>query len=200
MVKDRPEMGRYVRKEDPIWQYCARQYGGEAIGEHIVWNNTQPLDRFNASHIVPHHGKAGQILVAVQRAGAARANNCEELWLMATYELFNIRNHTRQDAVWEAALSGEIDRTEYIRRTALLEYEAFPYLAAAYKALWKPAVEAKGIKTTPSEWGLTLPGTGEEWLKQYGEPRPYPWGVYGKNYDEAMLSLLRARPHNPLSL
>ncbi|MCW3098310.1 MAG: hypothetical protein JWL77_3928 [Chthonomonadaceae bacterium] len=194
MVRDRPEMGRCVHKGDPIWQFCARQFGGEASGVSIDWNNSLP-DGANGDHQIPYGSQVGYIRVRSYDPGRKQDNTCEELWSYAVYELCNIRSNKQQEVIWYAALSGKINRQEYIKRSAVLEYQALPYTVWIYNTLWKPGMEAKGIETTPDLWGLDVPDTADEWLAQYTDPNGYPWD-YGKQYDDAVMPILRQRSND----
>lgn len=193
MVRDRPEMSRYVQKGDPVWDFCARQFGGEAIGAGIEWNNSLPVGA-NSDYQIPDGNQSGDICVRIYDPYTHKKNTCEELWSYALYELCNIRSNKQQEVVWDDMLSGKINRSEFIKRKAQLEYQAYPYTVWIYNTLWKPSMEAKRIKTTPSLWGLTVPDTADAWFEQYRytDQNSYPWN-YGKEYDEAVMPILQQR-------
>lgn len=193
MVRDRPEMGKYVHPGDPIWEFCAHQYGGEAIGQRILWNSAPPVGGATAEHELPYMGSVGKIRVSLIDPERKTSNTCEELWSYACFELCNIRQFKSQDDAWDAALTGKINRQEYIKRASQLEYRAYPYTLWIYNTLWKPAMDTKGIQTRPELWGSTIPGTVDAWFAQYEfeESKTYPAVPYGTGYDEATMPILR---------
>lgn len=196
MAKDRPEMGRYVSKTDAVWQFCARAFAGEAIGEPVLWENGMPEgDRYTSDHQDPFEGKRGYIRVRkVYGAGdeRGRALSCEELWSCVVYEIENIRNCKGFDALYETALQGRMSREEWVRENSRLEYDALRRTAKDYEQLWLPLAETRQIFSKNAFWGTDIPATYEAWISQYRDPDGYPWDVYGRYYDLSIVPYVRS--------
>jgi hypothetical protein len=195
MVKDRPEMGRYVTKTDPVWKFCARAFAGEAIGERIFWESSLPTGReYQSDHQDPYQGQKGNIRIRKQYASGDLAGtglSCEELWSCAVFEIENLRNHAAFIALFESGLQGKLSREEWIREHTKLEYGALRRTAAQHQKLWQPMAEARGIRSSSEYWGIDVPNNYESWISLYTDPKGYPWDAYGRWYDREILPYAR---------
>jgi hypothetical protein len=194
MLKDRPELGRYVSKADPIWQFGSRAFAGAAIGEPILWKSGTPGEGYRSESLGPFQGQQGYIRIRKTRAfgdGRGQLLSCEELWSCAVFEIENIRNHRAFDVLYRMALKGELTREEWIRENSRLEYGALRRTADDFKQLWLPMARNRSISITMSFWGADTPTTYEIWISQYRDPNSYPWDVFGRYYDRQIVPYVR---------
>ena len=196
MVKDRPEFTHYVSKDDPIWQFCVRAFAGEAIGEHILWNNGLPEgDPYSSDNFGPYEGRLGYIQIRNNYASGENRGQpltCEELWSCAVFEIENIRNHKAFMALYYRALDGKLSREEWIRGCSRLEYEALRRTRKHFTKLWAPLFRTRPITVTSTCWGANIPETYEAWISYYRDPRSYPWDVFGEYYDSRVVPYVRS--------
>ncbi len=195
MVGDRPEMTRYVAKGDPLWQFCARAFAGEIIGERIFWEGSLPAgNEYQSDHRDPYKGEKGYIRIRKEYGSGYLEGTllpCEELWSCAVFEFENLRNHNAFTMLFERGLQGKLSREEWIRQHTRLEYEALRRTAAQYQKLWRPQAEKRGIWTSGQYWGADIPTNYESWISLYRDPGSYPWNVYGRWYDREILPYVR---------
>lgn len=194
MVHDRPEMRRYVQPRDAVWKYCVRQFAGENVGERISWNKAMP-DGFDADHQYPSPGEKGYIRVrpAHNLPGEnGKAQNCEELWSCAVFELTNIQSAKADYKLYLKVFEGGMTRDTYIRGEAEMEYRALRKTAVLYRQFWTPLIRGKNIATDPTLWGVDIPSTYDKWIAGYTDRRGYPWNPFGKYYDDEVVPYLRA--------
>src|SRR5882724_942113 len=194
MVKDRPALARYVSKTDAVWQFCARAFGGQAIGERIFWENSLPGGDYQSDHQGPYEGKSGYIRIRKNYSSGGNWGQpltCEELWSCAVFEIENIRNHKAFTALYEMALKGELSREEWIRENSRLEYGALRRTAEDYGQLWVPLEMTRSLPTTRAYWGGNCPPPFEIWISQYRDPDSYPWDVFGQYYDQQIVPYVR---------
>jgi hypothetical protein len=203
MVKDRPEMQKYVTPDSPIWHWCVRQFAGVSLGERLNWNKGD-LDprffsgRYDAMNQPPSEGKPGYIEIREMHADGekkGRKQSCEELWCHAVYELNNITYSAERERIWTAALAGRITKQSFVEQYSRSEYQAYGGTARIYRAFWKPLAAARGApEGAPEEWGDGIASTYEEWISRYTDPSGYPWDVFGKYYDEQVVPYLSKLP------
>lgn len=196
MVKDRPEMGRAVFQADALWQFCTRCFGGEAIGETVLWDSALPLQKgYEAENDGPSDGRKGYIRVRkIHVAPETRGQplTCEELWSCAVFELENLRNHPACHALYEMALKGQLTREDWVRESSKLEYAALRRTAQDFRALWRPLARTRDLSETPWLWGVGCPPTYEAWILQYNDPNGYPWDAFARYYDHQIVPYLRS--------
>jgi hypothetical protein len=196
MVKDRPEMARYVRPTDPVWKYCQRAFAGEAIGQRVYWDSALPdTDETAAEHMGPVGNDPGYIRVREKYATGFQKGTpltCEELWSSAVYELENIRGTKGFDALYKLACDGKLTREQWIRENTKLEYGACRRTAKLYRTLWLPVAKARGNPTVGTEWFADAPSTYEGWISLYTDPNGYPWNDWGRYYDDEVVPYLRS--------
>lgn len=196
MVKDRPAMGRSVRNTDALWQFCARCFGGQAIGETVLWDSALPQDKgYDSENLGPFEGRKGFIRIRKNHDSAQTRGqplSCEELWGCAVFELENLRNHRAFHSLYEMALKGQLTREDWVRENSKLEFSAFRRTAQDYLVLWRPLAITRQLSQTPARWGGGTPATYEAWIVQYNDPTGYPWDVFARYYDEQVLPYLRS--------
>ena len=197
MLEDRPAMqaltcvdgSDYVLTEDmlPI-RWAAKHFNGHGLLNHIRWNPQFIRVPTTAQHLAPRHKTAGYIQVMPHDTdGSARTS--EQMWAGVIFELHNIQYSYRQAELWHMANTGELSRSQWIRRAVECEYNAALETAAFYYQHWKPWAEIRGIKTTPREWFTKLPADFDTYYKYLlladGD---YPLKFYGPYYDLMQLN------------
>jgi hypothetical protein len=190
MVKDRPEMARWVREEDAVWEFCVRGFAGAAIGESILWNSTIPLQDFRADHLGPYKGAKGYIrLRNIYASGEYRGKPlpCEVLWAGVVFEIENMRSTSGFNLLHSLAIQGKLTREEWILGHTKLEYAACHRAAEDYQRLWRPLAATRPVSRTPELWGCNLPKTYEAWIILHNDPKGYPWNVFGAYYDQTVM-------------
>jgi hypothetical protein len=196
LAKDRPELMRFILKDDPIWQFCVRAFAGAAIGERIKWDNTLPERQgYRAESLGPYKGRSGFIRIRSNSDSAddrGRLLGCEELWACCVYEIENIRNHKAFMALFHRALAGKLSREEWIRGCSRLEYNALRRASKDFTTLWLPLARTRQVTITDSFWGADIPPTYEEWISQYRDPDSYPWEVFGAYYDRKIVPYVKS--------
>jgi hypothetical protein len=190
LAADRPELTRYVSKADPVWQFCARAFAGELLGERIRWDSGLPANDYPADHATPT--KDQKAFIRVRKTYASGENrgqplSCEELWACVVFELENIRSSKAFLALHERGLRGELTREQWIGEHTRLEYNAFRRTAHNYARLWQPIGLSRALTSQSEQWGIGLPPTYEAWLAQYRDPNGYPWNPYGRFYDNVIV-------------
>jgi hypothetical protein len=196
MVNDRPEMKRYVGKEDAVWQFCARGFAGETCGKHVNWDSGLPAGTYRAQHRGPYRGENGAIRIREIYADGHMKGEplpCEELWAGAIFELENIRNTLAFDDLYKRAFNRGIGREEFIRESTRLEHAALLRAAKDYVKLWKAMADDKSIPTSGHYWNTHIPADYDKWISKYNDPNGYPWDSIGKYYDEEVVPYLRSR-------
>ena len=198
MVADRPQMKQYVQKGDSVWQYCARQFAGEACGQKITWNPDppHPPDDYDADHQYPTDTQQGYIRIRrLSGAGAMRGKerNGEDMWQNAIFELNNIRSAKQFDRLFEDALAGKLSKEQWIKGNTQLEYTAYRNSVRIYRILWLPLMRSKGIASNPDLWWPDLPDTYEAWIALYTDKSSYPWDSWGKSYDDDIVPYLKSK-------
>jgi hypothetical protein len=195
MAKDRPEFTRCISKDDPVWQFCGRAFGGAAIGERVLWDNTPPVDQgYRSENLGPYQGRSGFIRIRkISDSGEDRGRplSCEELWSCAVFEIENIRNHKAFMALFCQALAGKVSREEWVRECSRLEYSALQRTKKDFAKLWLPLVGTRSITVTKSFWGADIPETYEAWISLYRDPNDYPWDVFGAYYDNQIVPYVK---------
>lgn len=194
MMRDREEMGTCVEKGDVIYEWAARQFAGEAVGQRIYWSSNPPDCPPDCLSSIqsPYKSFNGYIAIREHYAAGSKIRQkilCEELWACAVYELYNISYAPESNALHEAALAGRFSKQEFVMNLAKIEYHAEQQTAQFYWAMWRPWAENKGLVTSESHWFTSNPDTYDEWIRQFTDPAGYPYSYYSRDYDE------RIAPH-----
>jgi len=186
MLHDRPQMARNIDRQSPIWQWCARQFAGEAYGQRIDWNRENPAAANNGgSSGGPENGTHAYIQVDGMQPGADGKpvpRSCSALWCLAVYHLIGLINRTEFDLTYYQALAGKLSRDQYIEKNTRLDYLNIRKTALVYEHVWQNSRQAK--LDDNSDWYPNTPATYQAWIAQYTDRNSYPWNYYGKNYDE----------------
>jgi hypothetical protein len=172
MLTDRPEMARYIRKGDAIWNWCSRQYAGECTGSKYFWSpNEEDNDGLIGWHSVPYLGRPGSVTVG-QKYNMSRDG--EKLWSVAIFELFNLRNDATFLAWDRHASFSKINQHERVKQCVWLEYETTKQLTQFYKKYWMPHSKRLHLNNTHAwYWYVGIPTTFDEWFKKMPKDSQY---------------------------
>ena len=117
MCAERPALGSALAGQEALRAWLVDQLDGRSIGFPIAGDDAEPTTGAFAEHeFSPAHTMAS---VRV-RSDALGLDQLSGL----VFELQNIQGFATYEAVWQAALHGEIGRQEFIRRMAACEFEA----------------------------------------------------------------------------
>lgn len=182
MLKDRPEMAKYVTERDFIWKWVVKKFAGEDLSDSIDWNPKPPWYHYEADHAYPTKSRRGFICIK---------DNFEHSWSSAVYELYNIAHAVDSHKIYRDACAGHLSKAEYIKECTKLEYGAIKRLKEFYRKIWRPWAKKKGFKTDPYYWYMWAPNTYDKWIKGYKNKSGYPWNYIGRYYDEAIVPYLK---------
>lgn len=196
MLKDRPQMNAYISKNDPIWKWTVRQFGGEGSETRVYWDPSENCHITAASSHTyeraysenplyfnrPFHEGHGFIRVK----SASKDRNGEDLWNGAVFEFYNVQNTPSFQRVREEACAGKLDKAEYVRRVTLVEFDTSKLTALFYRRVWSPNMIQRKMKSR--EWDdLRMPKTFNECFAQFGRNDYYPWKIYGEQFTKVIL-------------
>ena len=189
VVQDRPQLQPFVQKGNQIWNWLANAFASTPNGINIHWDNGP------TSNFFPSGAECGTALngkrffyVRVDSAyktkpadGGMRSG--EDVLYCLVFELNNVRHSEEKEKIYNEAESGSIQRTDFIRSIAEIEYRALSETAAFYSDVWIPFCKTRGFHTDPSLWGMPVSTTFEKWLTKYSSTSWYPWQCYGNIFD-----------------
>ncbi len=178
IVRDRPQMGKLVKKGDVVWEWASRQLAGECTGRLYKWNASVIT---NGNGLAYHDHKARWITLKKTKNDVAIEGDI--LWAALIFELFNIRNDREFDTIWSSAIQEKTSKPEFVSQITKLEYYSLQELSVFYKTIWKRHMENLGIKTNRSYWYADLPATYEEWISKHHEINSPYLEYCGKIFD-----------------
>ncbi|HEY0075720.1 MAG TPA: hypothetical protein VGB77_16590 [Abditibacteriaceae bacterium] len=188
MMRDRPLMSTWVKKGDVIYNWVARRFAGESVGQRVYWLSDFQTDyppSLDAYNTLPWHGSPGSISIReVYAAGEKKGQKIksEELWSCAVFELFNISNWDGFKAVDEEAIAGKLSKAEYIERSTRLEFFTAINTHGFYLKLWQPWAKQSGATSQEYLWHGYTPNTHQEFINQMPDDSDYI-SFYSNEYD-----------------
>jgi len=194
-LHDRPFMGFFrssedeivtVTEEDSIFQWAARQFGGEQIGEIIIWNNDAPEDKSQGDNCASSGNSPAYVRVnAFQQTGATKGEYCEFelLWENLAFELNNASTSAKMKPIVAEATKGTISRQAFIDTAARLEFLSAKKTERFYRTIWMPWAERRSFVSDESVWSYLFAKNFDDWVKQYSGEPDFPLGYLGKMYD-----------------
>ncbi len=188
MLRDRPNMQRFIKKGDFIWEWCVRQFAGESVGEPIEWNPASPSKGAECDSQYPVNGAKGFIRVSKERVDSVALGAVltgEALWGDAAYELNNIGNSREFKELDRLAAEHKVDKDVWIKETLRLEHATLLKTYAVYKTVFEPALRSRNQHIDPrvnARWGLVNPRFELWWAMMQKDGRAI--GIYRKAYEE----------------
>ncbi|PKL78044.1 MAG: hypothetical protein CVV27_04085 [Candidatus Melainabacteria bacterium HGW-Melainabacteria-1] len=205
MLVDRPNMAKYtalngeikaITPQDAIWQWAAKNYNTTIYESRINWDKGELIDKpshYIAENTSPQHGQSGSIRIrpAIMNAdGKLEVLSFEMLWNACIFELINIRNAEKSLAIYSQALTGEINRAQFVRQYQLAEYQSLVKLKQFYQDVWLPWATAHKFASNPELWEQSLPASYEEWIRiRYGQNNAYKY--FEDYYDRVIVPHLK---------
>jgi len=181
MLAQRPAMATIVKQGDVVYEWAAKRYGGRSCGVRIRWSDTSPREGFPAENAYPAPDRGGEIRIgAVHPDGSAISP--QELWCYAVYELFNIANGPAWLELERLAIDNKLGRTEFVEKSALLEWCAAKKTRDFYELLWIPFASEGHFEPGETAWNRLKYPTFRAWKRSWGR-LGYPYSIYGTYYD-----------------
>ncbi len=192
MLRDRPQMSRFIRKGDSVWVWVSRQFAGEHTGCRYYWYGGRDLALFRHT-IACNNGGRHFIAVAPRRTKDTADAEPNRMWAGFIFECFNIRNNDRFTRLYADIFDRKVSREDYINVCAILEYNALKESSNFYKTTWAPHLKALGITADSSFWRADLAPTYIEFITDYRRASWY-LAYFAEQYDAAIAKLiLRSR-------
>lgn len=170
MLRDRPDMARFVSQGEPVYEWAVRQFAGEGTGYRIQWENKAPRIDAPASNQYATDFQKANIQIAAKYKDTTPDG--ERLWATAVYELFNIRSGKSYYSLWEEAVERKSTLDEWVKKNMRLEFEAVKNTRIFFENYWRPLMTKKKIETHSYYWRENGPSEFDEWLKSI-DARPF---------------------------
>jgi len=125
LLTDRPGMGKYVQRGDPVWNWTVRQFAGEHVEGGIEWNPKDPNPLWDAMHTRATKDRKAYIQVTdryvadMYRPGEEKSGPA--LWFQTVFELCCFATMDQFDEVNTLAKNGVIGAEEYAFRKMFIE-------------------------------------------------------------------------------
>ena len=114
MIDERPAIERALRDRPILKAWIIGQFDGATTGFHVYWDGREPITRRAAEHEYPYGFEVAKVRIRSTDSGLDQLTGL-------IFELHNMWAHETFEAVWGAALRGEIDKGEFTQR--MLEQE-----------------------------------------------------------------------------
>jgi tetratricopeptide (TPR) repeat protein len=203
MLADRPVMAQYGDKAAALYQWAARKFAGEDLGNKIFWKGSDPVRVWNAeSGPTAQPTDVARLSVQSSQCRFIRVrrkyNNgteegkdrpFEEVWRDAVFELYNNSSARDFDRVFAEAVGGELSRHEYARAMLEVEGSAAEKTRAFYIHVFLPWANKHHLSTRPEQWCVALRSDPSEnlLLSAIGADDPH-WRYYESDRDELVLA------------
>jgi hypothetical protein len=120
ILRDRPQMAAILMDRERIRAWLVEELGTE--NPQPLWDPAEPVSGRAAEHEYPSRGGAAPAGTAVIRISSQPSGWDQLAGLI--FELHNIRRSGHFEDIHEAAVSGAIDKSEYVRRSLQQEFAA----------------------------------------------------------------------------
>ena len=188
MLSDRPEMSKYVRKEDAIWKLARDYFGGKLVHRRIEWNPQEPD---GAPFHLASHRYSPKCFICIRKEDDGELVSGERLWLALFFEFFNTQNDVEFNKNWEQACHGKLTRQQWIQKNSYLEFLALRKTSKFYDDVWLPRMKALEIKSCESYWKYCAREPFSEWFKKYRTW--YPDDFLGKYFDLQIVPYIKSQ-------
>jgi hypothetical protein len=177
-----------LRTDHPIVLWIIDSMNGERIGQRIYWNAESPKSSF-AEHAIPFEIYPPHICIS----SGSEVSPIDK-WAGLVYELFNLENAKKFPELYDKAMEGELDRDEYGRECAKLEYLALQKAKAFFQE--HPLPKANPTNDRHYIHISEAPSTFENYLALFVDPKSgsrSPAEYFLKNYDEAIAPFIDSK-------
>ncbi len=167
LLRDRPQMQKFVVPHDPVWNWAVRQLAGENSGKRILWSNRLPDSYWPciAESQFPHDGKAPFIRIR-QFDDQGHFIDGELLWSTFVFELFNVASKKEFDRIFADAQKGKMTKQEFIKRITMLEFDSARSRTDFYHSIWEKQAKLTHLKPTNSYWVCDAKSY-DDWITRY---------------------------------
>jgi RHS repeat-associated protein len=181
MVHDRPAMAQYGKKAAALYEWAARKFAGEDLGDEITWDASDPNPPFEAQNFGP--GGVMRGFIRVRKLGL---RPFEKMWCNAVFELYNIANTDRFQQIDGEVIAGTLGREQYVTKMIETESRAAEKTRSFYIHVFLPWAKENHVATDPREWYVASRFNPEEnlLLPRAIRERGAYWEFYGRWWDE----------------
>ena len=145
MLQDRPEMAKYVKEGDDLWNWTMRQYAGEYLKGGVRWDPGSPDGAFDSTAVpaIPSKGQKAYIQntqgYALKDFHTGEKKTGPVLWWEMMLEFSNLRNRFLFDSIDRDASAGKIGRADFAFEYMAVEDIATNNIAhGLFYGLWLP--------------------------------------------------------------
>lgn len=114
---DRPDLGQVVGMDDPFATWMKEQFAGQAVGDRLCWDNSPPFQAL-INYSSPSQHSRGFIFVS-DDPRIASLDRCSEF----VFALCAVSRWQTRDRLSADALSGAVDRDQFISKWARMDFE-----------------------------------------------------------------------------
>jgi tetratricopeptide (TPR) repeat protein len=189
MLHDRPVMAKYGEKARALYQWAARKFAGEDMGQEIRWDGSEPLHAPSDCDC-PRDGQPDRIRLrksSADKPDNGKEHSFEELWMCAVFELYNASNTEGFARTYEAARRGEFTRDQYVMAQAIVESLTAEKTRSFYIHVYLPWTKEVRESTNPTLWRIACRANCRQKLMLPVEKHTDYWNDYANWFD--MLSL-----------
>ena len=181
MVHDRPAMAQYGKKAAALYEWAARKFAGEDLGDEITWDASDPNPPFEAQNFGP--GGVMRGFIRVRKLGL---RPFEKMWCNAVFELYNIANTDRFQQIDGEVIAGTLGREQYVTKMIETESRTAEKTRSFYIHVFLPWAKENHVATDPREWYVASRFNPEEnlLLPRAIRERGAYWEFYGRWWDE----------------
>ncbi len=119
MLQDRPEMKGVMTANDPLYLWLVAGFNGERLGQRVHWNANSPQSGRSAEHGIPYGAYPPYISIS----GGTETTPIDK-WASVIFEMNNLDNYDKFDALRDDAVEGDLDADEYASACVKLEFDA----------------------------------------------------------------------------
>ena len=116
MLKDRPEMAKYVTRGDDLWDWIVRQFAGEWVHGGVEWDPSEPLPLHDAVSYQARKGRKARVLITdwrtTRRFHYGEMKHGPQMWYQTIFEFSNLKLTWKHLGIDQLALAGKIGEEE----------------------------------------------------------------------------------------
>jgi tetratricopeptide (TPR) repeat protein len=198
MLSDRPAMTQYGNKANSLYQWAARKFAGEDLGNKIFWRSfdprpiwnagSGPLDQsIDAANLSVQSSQSRYICVRRTYKSGPHVGedlSLEEVWGDAIFELYNNVSAKDFDRVDAEAVFGKLSRHDYAKERIEVEGIAAEKLRAFYIHVFLPLAAENHLATHPEYWYVASRSGPNDNLFLLATANEDPhWRAYEHDYD-----------------
>lgn len=161
MIRDRPDMAKYVNRGDAVWKWTVNQFAGEHTGVKIYWSNQSP-GKYEGLCVFPWKSNGGSIRVKKAYTGTDSSVG-EWQWCTAVFELIKMRTYMQSSYLQNEYHTTNMSEEDWTNKHTKLEFQALVSLREFYKNTWKVHSRMMNVPVHPCLWEMCSPEGFEEW-------------------------------------